>query len=139
MINSITVLFIFVFFLKEIKCFKVAYVGHASDSMYKDFLKDYDDANPSIDITVIEEDATNGYADEFNKAVEDCIEMIVMKCNNDVYDSEADALVNNKILVVCTNTNTVGRCKKSIISGVSSVPLIENSIFFLSLIIFIKI
>lgn len=107
---------------------KVAYIGDAADKMYDKFLIPYGEKNDGINISFVENKNSIGYDTELKAAVEKNAEIVLMTCDDNMYKSNSSVLIDNKVLVICTNTYTSGRCSKNIISGVSTIPLIENSI-----------
>lgn len=127
---NISSFILFCVFLSGVFSLKAVYIGNEADKMYQDFLKPFGDIHEEINISYVLPTASDGYDDELNKAVEEQGDIVVMRCDDKLYSSNSKVLTENRVLVICINTYSVGRCSKSIISGVSIIPLIENGIMY---------
>lgn len=129
--------FIFIIFLSSCTCynFKVGYFKPPGDTYYNDFFKIYNDTHESITIDAIDISAgakTDDYDEIIKSAVEQHdVDIIIAQCDDELLNSKSDHLKNNDVLIYCMNQASVGRCMKSFISGVTVIPVLNNSIFYL--------
>lgn len=123
--------FLLLCFFVDINSINIAYVGKNTDPIYQSFLQEYDRIHEDVEIKLVNDGISTDYSVEFNDVVEAGIQMVVMKCNDAVYNSNVDAIANKKITIFCTNTYNVGRCSSNVISGVSVIPLIENGMYYI--------
>lgn len=115
--------------------FKVGYFKPAGDTYFDDFFKIYNNTHESITIDAIDISAVDSI-DDYDKTIKSAVEehdvdIIVAQCDNMLLNSKSEYLKNDDVLIFCMNQASVGRCEKHFISGVTVIPVLNNSIFYL--------
>lgn len=120
-------LFALALLLAQALSLNIAYLGKPTDDMFTKILTPYHNNNPSIAFEAFP--ITNSdYKDVLQHIVDKGIDVAFADCQKETFEWESPVLSNSQILIWCTNTESVGRCSKPFISGISVIPFIEKSI-----------
>lgn len=132
--EKIMFLFTLSLLLAQTISLNIAYLGQSTDDMFTRILTPYQNNNAEITFEAFP--ITNSdYKDVLQQIVNKGIDVAFANCQKETFEWESPVLSNNQMLIWCINTESVGRCKKPFISGISVIPFIENSIIIIIIII----
>lgn len=109
----------------------IAYFEDSGHPEYSTLLLQYETKHPNIKINYVT--VTSPTTVNYDKAIKgqvenNNVEIIIAQCDDYLLNSTSEYILEDKVLVICMNEVSVGRCNKHFISGVTVIPLIMNCI-----------